>query len=317
MWAYIFRRLLYNIPVYLGIILFVMVALRVNDPVPGFLGKNKTQEDYDAFSEKAGLNRPFIVQYVSFLGNVVTLDFKVESWEQPGVTVGELLRSSVGPSLSLTLPALIFTSFISICVGMISAFHRGRWIDRILVIGAVMGMSISFLVYIIIGQHFGAYSLNELTGQKIFAIQGYESGIANWPHYCLLPVMISVIVAMGYDTRFYRAAMVEETGRDYIITARSKGASQFKIMFVHMLRNAMIPIITRIMITIPFLLTGSILLELYFSIPGMGQTLIQAIRINDFPIIQCFTAMFAGVFIVTNVITDVLYALVDPRIRLT
>ena len=132
----------------------------------------------------------------------------------------------------------------------------------------------------------------------------------------LLPVMISVIVAMGYDTRFYRAVMVDETEADYITTARAKGASQTKIMFVHMLRNAMIPIITRIMITLPFLVTGSILLEQFFGIPGMGYTLLSAITNDDFPVVEAFTSIFAGLFILSLIATDILYALFDPRVRL-
>ena len=137
-----------------------------------------------------------------------------------------------------------------------------------------------------------------------------------WPYFFALPVIISVIVSMGYDTRFYRAVMVEEIERDYITTARAKGASQSKIMFVHMLRNAMIPIITRVMITLPFLVTGSILLEKFFGIPGMGFVLLNAIDNSDFPVIEGFTAIFAGLFIISNIATDVLYAVFDPRVRL-
>ena len=128
--------------------------------------------------------------------------------------------------------------------------------------------------------------------------------------------MISVIVSMGYDTRFYRAVMVEETQAEYITTARAKGASRIKIMFVHMLRNAMIPIITRVMITLPFLVTGSILLEQFFGIPGMGYTLLSAITNGDFPVVEVFTAVFAGLFILSLIATDILYALFDPRVRL-
>ena len=315
MWAFIVRRLLYNIPVYLGIILLVMAALRVNDPIYARLGKDPSQEDIDNLRAKAGLDKPFIVQYGLFLKQVVTLDFATESWSTPGRTVQDRLASSVIPSLSLTLPALLLTSVISICVGIVSSYFRGRFVDKTLVFFAVLGMSISFLVYIILGQYFGAYWLNEKLDTRIFAISGYEPGINNWAFYCLLPIMISVIVAMGYDTRFYRAVMVEETTKDYITTARAKGASKAKIMFVHMLRNAMIPIITRIMITLPFLITGSILLEMFFGIPGMGKTLLTAINDKDFPVIQAFTAIFAGVFIVSNILTDVMYALVDPRVR--
>jgi peptide/nickel transport system permease protein len=317
MWVYIIRRLAYNLPVYLGIILLVMAALRVNDPIYGFLGKNASQDQYDKFAAKAGLDKSFAEQYVIFLGKVATLDFSTESWDQPGITVGQLLSTAVMPSLALTVPALLLTTLISICVGMISAYFRGRMTDKLLVFAAVLGMSVSFLVYIILGQYFGAYQLNRWLGWELFAIAGYEPGLANWPKYCLLPVLISVIVAMGYDTRFYRAAMVEETGKDYIVTARAKGAPRWKVMFVHMLKNALIPIITRVMITIPLLITGSILLEMYFNIPGMGRRLILAINAKDFPVVQAFTAVFAAVFIVTNILTDVLYALVDPRVRLS
>ncbi len=316
MWGYVIRRVLYNVPVYLGIILLMMLALRINDPIWAYLGKNATMEDYNAFAANAGLDRSFFVQYFSFLWDVFRLDFTVESWDKPGLGVGEMLRSSIPPSLAISAPALAITAFISICVAQISAFFRGRMIDRTLVFFAVLGMSVSFLVYIILGQYFGAYLLNKSIEGELFAIEGYESGLGNWAHYCLLPVLISTVVAMGYDTRFYRSVMVEESSRDYILTAQAKGAPKAKIMFVHMLKNAMIPIITRIMVTVPFLITGSILLEMYFNIPGMGRVLIVAINAKDFPVIEAFTAIFAAFFIITNILTDVLYALVDPRIRL-
>jgi len=317
MWAYIIRRLVYNIPVYLGIILLVMAALRVNDPVWVHLGKNATQEQHDLVARQYGLDAPFFVQYVRFLSKVVVLDFSEESWDLPGISVGQLIRTSVVPSMAITVPALFFTTAFSIFVGMISAFYRGRLADRTLMFLAVLGMCVSLLVYIILGQYFGAYLVYKETGQMLFAIEGYEPGLSYWTHYCMLPVLISVIVAMGYDTRFYRAVMVEETGRDYIRTARAKGVGKGKVMFVHMLKNAMIPIVTRVVITLPFLITGSIVLEMYFGIPGMGRALILAVNSKDFPVIQAFTAIFAMLYIASNILTDVLYALVDPRIRLS
>lgn len=317
MWAYIFRRLVYNIPVYLGILLLLMAALRVHDPVYSYLGKVATQQEYDQLAARMGLDQPFIVQYGRFLGEIVTLDFSTHSWARPGVTVGSMLADAVVPSLMLTVPALVLTFLISVCIGLISAYFRGRPIDRILVIGAVIGMSISFLVYIVLGQYFGAYKLNETLGIQLFAIEGYEPGLRNWVHYCMLPVLISVIVALGYDTRYYRAVIVEESSADYITTARAKGAAEGKILFVHMLKNAMISIVTRVMITLPFLITGSILLEYYFNIPGMGRTLLSAITVKDFPVIQAFTGIFGAFFIASNILTDVVYALVDPRVRLS
>jgi peptide/nickel transport system permease protein len=329
MYSYILRRLLYNIPVYLGIIFLVMTALRVQDPVYAFLGKNASKEQYEQFQQSFGLDKPFLEQYVLFLKRIVTLDFTERSWEQQR-PVGEIISASLPPTLMITVPSLVLTAAISIIIGLICAFRRGRPVDRGLMVLAVLGMSISYLVYIIIGQYFGAFWLTQQTGRVIFKVDGYDQNLSSaqfwlmnptvaaqsWITYCALPVMIGVIVAMGYDTRFYRAVMVEETTRDYITTARAKGAPDRKIMFVHMLKNAMIPIITRVMITLPFLIEGSILVEMYFGIPGMGRTLITAINAKDFPIVQSVTAVFAGVVIITVILTDVLYALVDPRVRL-
>ena len=332
MWAYLLRRLLYNIPVFIGILLLVMVALRVRDPVYAYLGKNASAETIEAKREEFGLTRPFLLaspaetQFGSFVIQVFTLDFSEDSWDHPGETVGDILGRCIGPSLALSVPALVLTTLISVSISLVAASFRGRRIDQALVIVAVTGMSVSFLVYIIFGQYWGAYLLPDLTGYELFAINGYvhpsettwsEYLTRYWPHHCLLPVLISVIVAMGYDTRFYRAVMVEESGRDYITTARAKGASQLRVMFGHMLRNAMIPIITRVVITIPFLIMGSFLLETYFSIPGMGRQLILAVEHADFPVVQAFTAVLAGIYILANLITDVLYALVDPRVRLS
>lgn len=316
MWAFIIRRLLYNIPVFLAIVMLVMGLLRNQDPVPGLLGKNAEQADYDAKRHELGLDRPFLVQYFELIQSIATFNFEREMWTQPGMTVGEQLRTAIPPSLALTIPALFLSSLISICIGLVSSFARGRMLDRSLVFFAVLGMSVSFLVYIIFGQYLGSYQLGRIMGKPIFAIHGYEPGLQNWAYYLLLPVLISVIVSMGYDTRFYRAVMVEEVGRDYITTAKAKGATKGKIMFVHMLRNAMIPIITRIMITLPFLVTGSILLETFFGIPGMGNVLLTAILNNDFPVVEVFAAIFAGMFILSIIATDVLYALFDPRVRL-
>lgn len=321
MWAFIVRKLLYNIPVYLGIILLMMAALRVNDPVGAYLGKNATEEQIERLRGDMGLDQPFLVQYGKFLLDILTLDFSDTSWNRVGVPVSEILVRAIPPSLSITVPTVLCSTTLGIGIALISAYYRGRMADRLLVILAVLGMSISYLVYIIFGQFFLAFWPQHAGWEDApFAIQGYQPWFSDpgaWVTYCMLPVLIGVVVALGYDTRFYRAVMVEETGRDYITTAVAKGATKPKIMFVHMLKNAMIPIITRVMATLPFLITGSILLEMYFGIPGMGFELITAINTGDFPVIQGFVAVFAAFFILTIILTDVLYAVVDPRVRLS
>jgi peptide/nickel transport system permease protein len=325
-WTYILRRTLYNIPVFLAIILLVMAALRVTDPVSAHLGKNASEEQIRLKTEAFGLDDPFYVQYLRFLGQLATFDFGNDrSWDQD-LPVGKMILDAVPPSIAVMAPTLVITASIAIIVGLISAFNRGRAPDKLLMFIAVIGMSISVLVYIILGQYFGAYLPQQKYASWPFEVavdasaaggRGFFFVPANWVAYCMLPVIINVVVALGYDTRFYRAVMVEETRKDYIRTARAKGASTYRVMFVHMLKNAMIPIITRIMISLPFVVTGSILVEVYFNIPGMGRTLINAINAKDFPVIQTFTALFAALFIASNILTDVLYALADPRVRLS
>lgn len=326
MWNYILRRTLYNIPVFLAIVLLVMASLRVSDPVAAQLSKNPTPQEIAAKRHEFGLDRPFLVQYGVFLGDLATFwKDSTKSFDQP-MTVGEMIQQSIPPSVAVMLPTLVITSVIAIVVGLVSAFNRGKPLDRSLMFVAVIGMSISVLVYIILGQYFGAFLPQTKLAHWPFRISVDASAgggawfffkPGNWVAYCALPVIINVIVALGYDTRFYRAVMVEETRKDYIRTARAKGASTTRVMFVHMLKNAMIPIITRIMISLPFVITGSILVEVYFGIPGMGRTLINAITAKDFPVIQTFTALFAALFIASNILTDVLYALADPRVRLS
>ncbi|MFO0375769.1 MAG: ABC transporter permease, partial [bacterium] len=209
MYAYIFRKLLYNVPVYLGIILFVMVALRVNDPVMAYLGKSASPESIAAMRSEMGLDRPLISQYGTFLGRVVTLDFSERSWEQKR-PVGDILGRAVWPSLAITVPALILSTLTAISIALLSAYWRGTLTDRTLMFAAVLGMSVSLLVYVVLGQYFGAYWLPEKLGipdgsPLRFAISGYEPVVAeglrpdNWLRYCLLPVIITVVLTIGYD----------------------------------------------------------------------------------------------------------------------
>ncbi len=314
MWQYVVRKLLWNIPVYLGILLVVMVALRVNDPVWARLGKNATQEQYEQTKEDLGLHESFLRQYGRLLNG---FDLDRYSWDKHGRTVRQELSQAVWPSLAIAGPALVLTTLVALLTALLAAFRRGRPLDRWLMAGAVVGMSISYVVYVILGQYFGAYKLNEWVGREIFAIQGYDrSQPLWWVQYCLLPVLINAALAVGYDARFYRAVIVEESTRDHVRTARAKGLSERRVWLKHVLRNAMISVITHVMITLPFLVAGQIVIEVYFGIPGMGSTLITAILGKDFPIVQGFTAVFAALFIVTNIATDVLYAVVDPRVRL-
>ena len=310
MWAYVIRRLLYGVPIVLGVTVIVFFLLNVfaPDPVIGFLGKAATPEEIQALRVENGLDRPLVVQYLADLERYATFDLG-RSWETKEPIV-DMIRRGVVPSLSLTVPALGLTTLLAIVVGMLAAWYRTRPPDRALMAVAVLGMSVSFLVYIVVGQYLLAFRI------PVFHIFGYEGGAIERWQYLALPILILVVVGLGYDSRFYRSVFAEEVGRDHVTTALAKGAGQGRILFLHVLKNALVPIITRVMIAVPFLVTGSLLLESFFGIPGLGNMLLDALNANDWPVIKAYTVMISMIFILSTIANDVLYAWVDPRVRL-
>ncbi len=310
MWAYIVRRLAYGVLILVGVTLITFLLFNVfgGNPARVHLGKSATPEEIRALEHKYGLDKPLLSQYGDYLQQVVTLDFR-ESWvtKEPVTT---MLERGAGPSLSFTIPALLITTFFAICVGIVASFFRGRRVDRGLMTMAVFGMSISFLVYIVVGQYLLAYQW------PLFQIHGYEPDLSRRWQYLALPIIIMVIVGLGYDSRFYRSVFAEEAVRDHVTTAYAKGASRSRVMFIHVLKNALIPIITRVMISLPFLVTGSLLLEYFFGIPGLGGMLLEALERSDFPVIRAYTVMISVIFVLSTILNDILYAFVDPRVRL-
>jgi peptide/nickel transport system permease protein len=254
-----------------------------------------------------GLDLPLHLQFLRYLKQIVTLDFGRSRVTHQRVS--KMILDGLIPSLSLMLPAFLFGTILAISISLICAFYRNRFIDRAMVIASVAGMSISILAYIIIGQYLLAYKWH------LFPIQGYEFGLESFK-YLVLPGLIYVVAALGIDVRLYRTIMLNETNQDYVRTAMAKGLSKRKILFKHVLKNSMIPIITQVVITIPFLYTGSLLLESFFGIPGLGDMGISAVTNGDWPVLRTITFIGALLFIFANLVSDILYALVDPRVRL-
>ncbi len=310
MWPYIIRRLLWGIPILFGVTFAVFLGLHVmkGSPSAAFVGKAATQEALDQFDHKHGFDQSYPAQYFDYVKDVVTFDFGT-SWKN-GRPVREMISDGAGKSISLTMPALILTSLLAICLALFASYFRGRKMDRTIMVLAVLGMSVSFLVYIVVLQYLLAFLL------PVFQIHGYEPGFGERWQFLILPILIQIIVGVGYDTRFYRSVFVEEIGKDHITTAYAKGASKRRVMFVHVLKNALIPIITRVMISIPFLVTGSLLLEQFFGIPGIGSMLLAALDTDDFPVIKALSVLISLLFIISTILNDVLYAVVDPRVRL-
>lgn len=249
------------------------------------------------------LNNPFDSQLLFYIKQLSRGDLGTsEGFKQP---VSKLLLDGVLPSLSLTVPIFFIGVVVSIALSLICAFFRDTWVDRFLVLISVALMSINYLVYIVAGQYLLAYK------QGWFPVWGYES----W-RYLVLPVIIGIISGLGANIRFYRTVMLDEMYKDYVRTAMAKGVSRPRVLFVHVLKNAMIPIITNVVIAIPFLYTGSLLLESFFGIPGLGYLGINAILSSDIDVVRALVLIGALLFVVANLMTDLCYAAVDPRVKL-
>ncbi len=310
MFVYLVRKILNTIPTIFGVtlIIFVLFNLVGGDPTYQMVGRHATAKQIAEVRHEYGFDQPMYLQYAQYLKQVVTFDYgRSYATRQE---IGTMIFNGIGPSLTLTLPAFFLTTILAVSIGLLVAYFRGRFIDRFTVVLCVFGMSLPILAYILFGQYFMAYKWG------MFPISGFETG---WPdrfEYVALPVLIFVAVGLGYDVRFYRTAVLEEVNQDYVRTARAKGLAEPKIFFKHVLKNSMVPILTNIVIEIPLLILGAFLLESFFSIPGLGSITIDAVHNSDFPVIKAMTTLQALLFILGNLMTDILYTIVDPRVSL-
>jgi len=310
LYIYAFRRLLYIIPVLLGVcaIVFTLFNLVAPDPTLIMLGKHASVQQMEELRRELGLDRSWFVQYLDIVKSAFTFDFG-RSWSTKQEIL-TMIKQGAMPSLTLSLPAFILSFFLSITISLLVSFYRGKFIDKAVVFICVSMMSISSLAYILFGQWFFGYKLGW------FEISGYEYGFPYFVPYIILPVIIWVVLGLGPDVRFYRTILLDEIYQDYVRTARAKGLGEKLILFKHVLKNAMIPIITYLIIAIPFLILGALLLESFFSIPGLGAMTLNAVNSSDFPVIKAMTILTSVAYIVFSLITDICYTLVDPRVRL-
>ena len=309
MTRFLLRRILYAIPVLLGVAAITLFLFHVagGDPIALKLGKNPSPEEVEALRAELGMTGSFFSQYLHFVGQLLRADFGT-SWASD-TPVREIFWRGLGPTLSVSVPAFVLGSSAAVSLSLLVAFYRGTLLDRVVTAGAIAGISVSSLIYILVGQWLLADQF------KWFPIWGYEYGLGAVT-FVALPVLIWVVLSVGVNVRYFRTVMLEEIGQDYVRTARAKGLSELRVLFVHVLRNASIPIITRLTAIVPFLITGSFLLEVFFGIPGLGSTLYTAIQNSDLPVVKAFTMLGAVLYVSFNILADLLYAWADPRIRL-
>lgn len=248
--------------------------------------------------------QPWDSQFLGYLSQLARLDFGTSI--SANLPVLQLLKDGLGPTLLLATPILFTELVVSVAMGLLCAFYRGRWLDRAMVFVSVALMSINYLVWIVAGQYLLAFR------GGLFPVWGFESA-----HHLVLPVLIGVISGLGGNVRFYRTVMLDEVYKDYVRTAYAKGVSRRAVLFKHVLRNAMVPIITNVMLAIPFLYTGSLLLESYFGIPGVGYLSVKSIFSRDPDVIRAVVLLGSMLYIVVGVLGDLLAARFDPRIKLS
>jgi peptide/nickel transport system permease protein len=309
--AYLLRRLWQMVPTLLGVVLLVFFLFKFfgGDPAEIIGGLNATPEQVHAIREQLGLNRPWYVQLGIFLKSIVTFDWG-RSWAT-NEAVSNLFATRLPATLTVMLPILLLDVLLALPIAMWVAYRRGSLVDRTLMVVTTIALSISFLVYIIVGQYLFGFRLGW------FPVQGWSDSVwTNLVTYVPLPVMLAVMVGLSPQTRLYRTFFLDELGHDYVRTARAKGLVEGKVLFKHVLRNAMIPILTNVGLALPGIFVGSFLIEQFFSIPGLGREVLLAVNRSDYPVIQAVTVYLALLTMLINLAVDLLYKLVDPRVVL-
>jgi peptide/nickel transport system permease protein len=311
MTAYILRRLWQMVPTLGGVVLLVFFLFTFfgGDPAEILAGQVASQEQIDAIRRELGLDRPWTVQLWHFVRDVFTFDFG-KSW-MTREAVSEIFLTRLPATLTITIPILLLEVCLAIPLAMLVAYFRGSLLDRIAMAVCVAAMSVSFLVYIIVGQYWLAFEWG------MFPVQGWsDDPWRNLLTYAPLPVLLATLVSLAPQTRLYRSFFLDETKSDYVRTARAKGLSEPAIMLRHVFRNAMVPVLTNVSLLLPGVFVGSFLLEIFFSIPGLGREIYLAVNRSDYPVLQAFTVYLAALTMLVNLAADVLYRLVDPRIQL-
>lgn len=311
MFSYLLRRILQMIPTLAGVILLVFFLFKYfgGDPAEILGGLQATPQQIESIRNQLGLNKPVLTQLWIFVQKVVTFDWG-RSWAT-NEAITNIFATRLPATLTIMIPILVLEVALAIVAGMAVAYVRGSLTDRAVMIISTVALSISFLVYVIVGQYLFAFRLGW------FPVQGWSNSVwTNLAVYAPLPVLLAVLVSLAPHTRLYRSFFLDEIGHDYVRTARAKGVPEKSILFKHVLRNAMIPILTNVATQLPGVFIGSFLIEVFFSIPGLGREVYQAVGRSDYPVIQAVTIYLAVLTMVINLLTDMLYKFVDPRVVL-
>jgi peptide/nickel transport system permease protein len=311
MGAYLIRRLWQMVPTLVGVVLLVFFLFKSfgGDPAEILAGLNASTAQVDQIREQLGLNKPVWEQLWIFVQQILRFDWG-KSWAT-NESVSSLFASRLPATLTVMTPILVLDAVLAIPFALAVAAVRGSLTDRAIMVVTTVALSISFLVYVIVGQWLFAFQLGW------FPVQGWTRSVwTNLTTYAPLPVLLAVMVGISPQMRLYRSFFLDEIGHDYVRTARAKGLSEPAVLLKHVLRNALIPILTNVSMQLPGIFIGSFLIEVFFSIPGLGREVWMAVNRSDYPVIQAVTVYLAVITMAINLLTDLLYKAVDPRVTL-
>jgi peptide/nickel transport system permease protein len=327
MMAYIIRRIAYSIPILLGVNILIFILFffvnTPNDMAVNALGGEKfaSPEQIENWKREHEYNLPRmfnanetfphnLTRTIYWRKSIQLFMFRFGKSDMDNTDIGKDLAERIPYSLCITIPIFLLALFINLVLSMVVAFYRGTYVDATALVICVIMMSISALFYIIGGQYIVATRL------KLTPVSGFEPNILYSFKFLILPVMIGFISRIGAGIRYYRTVFLEEINKDYVRTARAKGLGEGAVLFKHALKNAMLPILTSVVVQIPFLIMGSLLLEKFFGIPGLGSYMVDGIAKLDFAIIRSMVFLGSLLYVAALVCVDISYTLVDPRIRL-
>ncbi|AVO36924.1 ABC transporter permease [Pukyongiella litopenaei] len=309
---YILKRVLAAIPVMGFVALFVFLLLRLTpgDPAAIIAGDTATPEQLDAIRTSLGLNEPLLVQFVTWIGDLLRGDFGTSVLS--GKPVLDLIADRMEPTISLALTTIILSVVIAVPLGVIAAWKQGTLIDRFVMLLSVLGFSIPVFVI--------GYLMISLFAMQLgwFPVQGFKSigdGLGPFLHRIALPTFTLTLLYIALIARITRTSMLEILGDDYVRTARAKGLPEHKVLMRHALRNCSVPIITVIGIGFALIISGVVVTESVFNLPGLGRLTVDAVLSRDYPVIQAVILLASLIYVVINLLIDIAYVLLDPRIR--
>ncbi|HZH07342.1 MAG TPA: ABC transporter permease [Lautropia sp.] len=312
MWTYIARRIAAVVPVLLivALIVFLMLRLTPGDPAAVIGGDSATTADIAKIRESLGLDRPMVAQFFIWIGNMLTGDFGDSFfYKRP---VATLIADRIEPTLALTVTTITLATLLAVPMGTLAAYRQGSWIDRGVMAFSVLSFSVPVFVI--------GYCLIWLLSVKLgwFPVQGYQpiaNGFGGFIHRLILPTLSLATIYIALIARMTRTSVLEVLNEDYVRTARAKGLPELKVVLGHALRNAAVPIVTVIGVGIALLIGGVVVTESVFNIPGLGRLTVDAVLARDYPTVQAVILLFSVAYVLVNLVIDLLYTVLDPRIR--